>query len=90
MNLIYKDFSMLTGLPASQPTTLKVINVQNLNHFKPIGFKLGMQTQMKQLDVYKTWSKVEKKNFFSQFLINILHRKVHYEPKKCLHMLLGA
>ena len=28
MNLIYKDFSMLTGLPASQPTTLKVINVQ--------------------------------------------------------------
>ena len=30
MNLIYKDFSMLTGLPASQLTTLKVINVQNL------------------------------------------------------------
>ena len=45
MNLIYKDFSMLTGLPASQPTTLKVINVQNLNHFQPIRLRLGMQTQ---------------------------------------------
>ena len=53
MNLIYKDFSMLTGQPDSQPTTLKVINVQNLNHFKPIRFKLGMKTQMKQLDVFK-------------------------------------
>ena len=39
---------------------------------------------------HTTWSKVEKNTFFSQFLINILHRKVHYEPKKCLHMLLGA
>ena len=45
MNLIYKDFSMLTGLPASQPTTLKVINVQNLNHFQPIWSKLGLQIQ---------------------------------------------
>ena len=45
MNLIYKDFSMLTGLPPNQPTTFKLINVRNLNNFQSIRLKLGMQTQ---------------------------------------------
>ena len=36
MNLIYKDFSMLTGLPPNQPATFKMINVHNLNNFQSI------------------------------------------------------
>ena len=47
MNLIYKDFSMLTSqtsLPPNQPTSLKVKNVHNFGIFQPIWLKLGMQS----------------------------------------------
>ena len=45
MNLVYKDFSMLTGqtgLLPNQPTSLKVKNVHNLGIFQLIRLKLGM------------------------------------------------
>ena len=48
MNLIYKDFSMLTsqtGLPPNQPTTLQVENVHNFGIFQPIRLKLVTETQ---------------------------------------------
>ena len=48
MNLIYKDFSMLTdqtGLPPNQPTGLQVENLHNFAIFQPIWLKLGIETQ---------------------------------------------
>ena len=47
MNLIHKDFSMLTdqtGLPPNQPTSLKVKNVQNFSIFQSIWSKLGIKS----------------------------------------------
>ena len=47
MNLIYKDFSMLTcltSLPPNQPTSLKVKNVYNFGIFQPIWLKFGMES----------------------------------------------
>ena len=44
MYLICKDFSMQTGLPPNQPTSLKVKNVHNFGIFQPIWLKLGMQS----------------------------------------------
>ena len=43
MFAIYRDFSMLTSLPPTQPTGLKVKNVHNLGIFQPIWLKLGME-----------------------------------------------
>ena len=40
MYLICKDFSMQTGLPPNQPTSLKVQNVHNFGIFQPIWLKL--------------------------------------------------
>ena len=44
MYSICKDFSMQTGLPPNQPTSLKVKNVHNFGIFQPIWLKLGMQS----------------------------------------------
>ena len=47
MNMIHKDFSMLTdqtGLPHNQPTSLNVKNEQNFSIFPSIWSKLGMKS----------------------------------------------
>ena len=47
MNLIYKDFSMLTGLtslPPNQSTSLKLKNLHNSYIFQPVWLKLGMES----------------------------------------------
>ena len=44
MFAIYRDFSMLTSLPPTQPTNLKVENVHNLGIFQPIWLKLDIQS----------------------------------------------
>ena len=44
MFAIYRDFSMQTSLPPTQPTDLKVENVHDLGIFEPIWLKLGMES----------------------------------------------
>ena len=48
MNLIYKDFSVLTeqtALPPNQPTSLKVKNVHDIGIFQPIWLILGIESR---------------------------------------------
>ena len=60
MFAIYRDFSMLSSLPPTQPTGLKVENVHNFNIFQPIWLKLGMESLHKRtqhvLVIHKAFS----------------------------------
>ena len=60
MFAIYRDFSMLTSLPPTQPTNLKVDNVHNLSIFQPTWLKLGMESLNGRIQhmfvIYKAFS----------------------------------
>ena len=79
MNLIYKDFGMLTGqtvLPPNQPTSLKVKNVHNFGIFQPIWLKLGTILEINIRTLAKK--------------VHLLTRKVHKHVEKRLILCMSA